>query len=279
MLRIVLISCIVLVSAGRGLAQLQNWEALEVDADTLLGRNDYEGALKLYTKCIDISKTSDSRALPLLYKRAVCYYYLNEYQPALDDINKFIDQYPVKDQARLLRAFIYKGLDDAEHQISDLTELLVSQPESHDLLAWRGTAYLDKNQYDLAKKDLLGARASGDDAETEMLLGMAYYYGGQPDSALVSLNQSIQMNATYLPPYLYAGYFCMQQDEYQLSLKYLDVALKIEPSNTSALFYKGIALVEMKEEKEGCRYLTRAFKAGEDDAGDYLKEYCYGEDE
>jgi tetratricopeptide (TPR) repeat protein len=82
-----------------------------------------------------------------------------------------------------------------------------------------------------------------------------------------------------MPAYLYAGSFCLQEDEFDLALKYLNVALKVEPKNATALFYKGVALVELKKEKEGCSCLSKAFYAGEDDAGDYLKQYCFGLDD
>ena len=50
---------------------------------------------------------------------------------------------------------------------------------------------------------------------------------------------------------------------------------KNEPSHTTLLFYQGIALVETDQKVEGCRCLTKAFNAGIDDVGEYLKEYCY----
>ncbi|QLH31908.1 MAG: hypothetical protein HWD62_05205 [Cyclobacteriaceae bacterium] len=58
-------------------------------------------------------------------------------------------------------------------------------------------------------------------------------------------------------------------------MKFLDVALRLDPENLQALFYKGIALVELKREDEGCRCLNKAFYDGVDDAADYLKQYCY----
>ena len=90
------------------------------------------------------------------------------------------------------------------------------------------------------------------------------------------MNKAIELDVTFLPPYLYAGSYCLQENEFELVLKYVNVALQIEPNNKTALLYKGVALVELKKEKEGCRCLTKALAAGEDDAADYLKEYCYG---
>lgn len=260
-------------------SQNEKWKAWEVEADTLLNRQDFEGAVKLYSKIIDASKLKDKSAFPAAYKRAICYYNLNDLEHALNDLDVFIPEFPDMEHARLLRAFVYKGLGDANHQLTDLNVLLDSQPANRELLQWRASVYLDKGDYAAAKIDLLAVKAIQDDAETEMFLGTTHYYEGQPDSALLSLNKAIQLDATYLSSYLYAGFFCLQENEFELALKYLNVALKLDPGNTGALFYKGIALVELKQEKEGCRCLTKAFDAGEDDAADYLKEYCYGVDQ
>ena len=86
------------------------------------------------------------------------------------------------------------------------------------------------------------------------------------------------MDATFAPAYLYGGTFALEEENFELALKYLDVALRLDPENVAALFYKGVALVELKKEKEGCSCLNEAFMAGQDDAADYLKQYCYGVD-
>jgi tetratricopeptide (TPR) repeat protein len=259
-------------------SQNEKWKAWEVEADTLLNRQDFEGAVKLYSKIIDASGLKDESAFPVVYKRAICYYNLNDFQRALGDLEIFIPRFPDMEHARLLRAFVYKGLGDADHQLTDLSILLGAQPANRELLQWRASVYLDKGNYPAAKIDLLAVKAIRDDAETEMFLGTAYYYEGHADSALMNLNKAIELDATYLPSYLYAGFFCLQEDEFELSLKYLNLALKLDPASTAALFYKGVALVELKQEKEGCRCLIKAFHAGEDDAADYLKEYCYDQD-
>jgi hypothetical protein len=76
--------------------------------------------------------------------------------------------------------------------------------------------------------------------------------------------------------YLYAASLCIDREAYSWALDYINKGLQQDPLNTTLIFYKGYALVESEKVTEGCRYLTRAFHAGFDDAADYLKEYCYG---
>ena len=65
-------------------------ESVEIEADTLVAREDYSGALVLYNKIIDKSKPKTEEEFQLYYKRAVCYYGLENFSEALKDINTVI---------------------------------------------------------------------------------------------------------------------------------------------------------------------------------------------
>lgn len=256
-------------------AQNPKWQAWKVKGDTLLNRQDFKGALKFYSKIIAAAKQKDEFVYEAIYKRAVCFYSLGEFESTLKDIEIFIPANPGFSQAHLLRAFVYRELEDSEHQLIALHDAMSLRPDDPDLLKWRATLYLDKGDYGLAKQDILKVRKSQTDSELETYLGLAYYNLSYPDSALLSLNKAIELDVNYLPAYFYAASFCLQEEEYDLALKYVNVALRLDSKNSTALFYKGVALVEKKEIDDGCRCLNKAFYLGYDDAGDYLKEYCY----
>jgi tetratricopeptide (TPR) repeat protein len=256
-------------------AQTPKWKEWEARADTLYKHEDYKGAIKFYNKAIDLSKLREKEAYRAMYKRAVSYYTIGEYQLALKDLDLFIPQYPNVSQAKLLRAFIYRETGDDEKQLANLEEAMANQPASPDLLKWRGLLYLQKSEYARAKSDLLLARALQDDPEVETYLGLCYYHQEQKDSAYMSFNRSIEIDAMYSPAYLYAGSVSLEDNNFKLALEYLNLALRLDSKNKEALFYKGVALVELKNVDEGCKCLNRAFYSGMDEAGDYLKEYCY----
>lgn len=257
-------------------AQSPQWKAWETEADTLLNRGEYKEAIALYTKVIKKTKLKDKDAFGSVYKRAIAYYSIEAFEDALLDLNIFIPAYPQVPQAKLLRALVYKGLGDSEKQLADLNEALQYQPDDAGLLKWRASLYLDDGQYELARQDAMVAREIADDAEVEMYLGFALYYLEQPEEALQCINKSISFNPTYFPAYLYGGTFCLEQEDYKKALEYLNLALRLDPENVTAIFYKGIALVELDKIDEGCRCLRKAFYSGEENAGDYLKEHCYG---
>ncbi len=256
-------------------AQESNWAAWEVEADTLMNRQNYEGAIKLYSKIVNESKLKSKENYRPLYKRAIGFYSSGNLPNALKDISQFIPEFPQNYQAHILRALIYQQMGDEEKQLLDLDKAIELQSSNVELIRWRGGLLLEKGEYQKAKQDLLVAQSAQDDPELETNLGLTYYSLEKPDSALISLNKSIELDATYEPAYLYAGSFCLELEKFELGLKYLNLALLVNPENANALFYKGVALVELKKTDEGCSCLSKAFKAGQDDAADYLKQHCY----
>lgn len=248
----------------------------EVEADTAMNQQDYAKAIKLFSKAIKASKLAERADYLAVYKRAVCYFSISDFNHALEDLNVVIPKVPGLPQAKMLRAMIYGELGQQDKKLEDLEGALVADPSNPGLLKWRASIYLEDEEYKLARKDLELAKLFDDDAETEMYLGVAQYNTGSLDSALMSLDKAISLDAAYLPPYLYASSFCLEEDRYQDALNYLEFAGRLDPKNTTIFYYKGIALVELEKDEEGCQYLRKAFYGGLDDASGALKEYCFG---
>ena len=259
-------------------AQDGKLKKLEVEGDTAMNQQDYPKAIKIYSKVVKSSKLKERADYLPLYKRAVCYFSTNDFNHALEDLNRVVPELPGLPQARILRALVYGELGQKDKKLEDLEQALVSDSANPGLLKWRASIYLGDDEYKLARKDLEIAKLFADDAETEMYLGVAQYNSGSIDSAFQSLDKAIELDATYMPAYMYAGSFSLDLDRYEQAIQYLDLAGRLDPKNTTIFFYKGIALVELEKTDEGCRYLRKAFYSGFDDAGGALKEYCFGVD-
>lgn len=251
------------------------WAQWETDADTLMNRQDFEGAAVLYSKIIGECQFKEKTDYKYIYKRAVSYYSGGEFDQALADMNRFVPEFPESPQARILRALIYRQKGDGANQLIDLQKAIDLRGSSPELVRWRGALLADQGDFKGAKRDLEEIKVFTDDAELETNLGFVYYNLGSLDSALVCFNNAIVLDVNYAASYLYAGTFCMQDERYELAVKYLSLALQVDPANRNAMFYKGVSLAELNQTKEGCRCLKKAFDAGEEDAGDYLKQYCY----
>ena len=276
-MKAVVISLLLFVCSWSVSAQLSSakWKVVESEGDTLLNQQDYPGALKKYNQAIEISKLKDTESKRMLYKRAICFYSTNEFQKALEDLNAFIPEYPSFPRARYLRAFVNRELGNTQAQLDDINELLALDPVNPDLLKFKTSIYLESERYQEAKAELLRLQKFDNSEEIETQLGFIYYNLSDPDSAFLHFDAALARNAGYTPAYTYMTSLCLEQEAYEMALTYVDLGLRLEPDNQQLLFYKGIALAESNKLEAGCSLLSKVFYAGLDQAGDYLKQYCY----
>lgn len=270
-----------LALAAVGQAQSKKQQAWITEGDTLYNRGDYAAAEKWYTKVLNANPLkngaySDRGLYGILYRRAVCYYSTERFDQALADLAVFEPKFPNAPQPKILKAFIYRELGDSEKQLENLSAAMMSQPLNPDFLKWRGLLLVQMERYEEARADLMEARALTDDAEVETYLGLCYHHNGDTDSAYYFFDRAIELNPVFLGTYLYAGSAAIMSEDYARGLEYINLALRLDTRNPDALFYKGVALVELKQLDEGCRCLNRAFYSGSDSAGDYLSQYCFG---
>ncbi len=251
--------------------------ASEIKADTLLNRQDFEGALELYSNLVKKSKLKSDDEFSILYKRAYCFYTLKRFEEALSDLNRYLEKIP-NEQAKILRMYVNQELGDNEAQLVDLNALLTERPESDELLRWRLSILMDSEQYKEAQQDIRKLLSIQDDPDLKGYLGLTYYYLENPDSAIIIFDQIIEQHPSHIQTYLYAGSVCLEEEAYDASLDYVNKGLSLEPTNATLLYYKGAALVEKDDLVEGCRCLNKAFANGMDDAAGYLEEYCYTAD-
>lgn len=252
--------------------KVQTWLA---QADTLMQHEDFEDAIKLYDKILQTASKDSPIRKQAQYNRIVCLYSLDELKKALEEVNQFIEETPEFPQARLLRAFIYRDMDNTEGQLRDISALVRLNPLNVDLIKWQSYLLIQEEKYDSARTQLKFAAGLRNDAEIETYLGMTYYYSDDPDSAILHFDKAIDMKPDAFPALMYASAVCLDQSAYELALNYLDKASLLDPNNLSVMFYKGIALTEIGKRDEGCRYLSKAFYGGEDAAGDYLQYKCF----
>jgi len=276
MVKKLIILLAVSLTALSAYAQNPKLKAMETEADTLMSREDFAGAVRLYTKVINTSKLKEKADYRALYKRGVAYYSQGDFKNAVSDMDRFVPQYPESYQARILRALCYRELGETDKQLADVETALTLSGGDPQILKWRAGLLIEKEEFKQAIEDLLIVRQLQDDPEVEINLGFAYYSVDKKDSALMAINRAIEQEATFLPAYLYGTSFSLEGAQYELAISYVNIALMLDPANSTAWFYKGVALIELKKEDEACRCLRKAFYAGQDDAGDYLQQYCYG---
>jgi tetratricopeptide (TPR) repeat protein len=253
-------------------------EAWTVEADTLMNRQDFEGALKILNKVIAKSKLQTEEDYLALYNRAICYFSLGNHALALKDVNQYIDKYP-EQHAILLRLYIFQETGKKDLLLQSLAELSSDHPDNIEFIQWRIDIFMDGEQYASARKEIAKLMALQPSPQLTAYLGMNYYNDDQPDSALIYWNRALAADSAMQEVYVYAAGLCVGEEEYGLALTYISKGLERYPDDIILMYYKGVALVETDQIQAGCRCLKKAFDAGEDDALGYLEEVCYGIDD
>ena len=214
--------------------KINQWET---EGDTLLSQQRYAEAATVFTRVINATGVTQKSDYNAVYKRAISYYYTEGKEDlALTDIDRFIKEFPYVPQSHILRALIYRIKEDGPKQLEDLNIALDFQPGNAGLMKWRASLLLDAEEYQKAKADAQAAILMEDDPEAEAYLAFAYFNLDQPDSALMTINKAIELDYSYLPAYLYAASFCLQSDEFELALKYINLGLRVDPENAAAFF-------------------------------------------
>jgi len=57
---------------GQAQTSSAKWKVIEVEGHTLLNRQDFQGAIKIYNNVVELSKLKDTESKGVLYKRAIC---------------------------------------------------------------------------------------------------------------------------------------------------------------------------------------------------------------
>lgn len=253
----------------------QGRAALETEADTLAAREDFEGAIALYDKILQKATYADESDYIVLHKRAYAYFSAERFNEALTDVNQYLGKYPTDHQGKLLRMYVYQGLEKYDLLLKELDAFAVGRYSDPQIDRWRASILMEAGRYAEARAAIRTMLREGEDPELHAYLGLTYAYEQRPDSAKIVFDEAIAKEPAYVQTYLFAGSMCIEQEAYGLALKYIEAGLKQEPGNVTLLFYKGVAQVENDQLAAGCSTLTKAFHAGFDDAVDYLKEYCY----
>jgi tetratricopeptide (TPR) repeat protein len=252
-------------------------ENLEEAALRLIQNEQYAEALQPLNKIIAESGLKYREDYKSLYRRAICYFYLEEFDLALNDLNLFIGEIKDMPQPYIMRALIYRSLNENRKQVSDLNSAIAlpAQEDISKLYRWRASALMGLGSYDSAEVDIRKSMETEADAEGYASLAFIQYTRGDYASAIDAINKAIEIDYTYLPAYLYATSFSLQKGDYNQALIYSNLGLMVDDQQADLLFYKGVSYIELNNIDAGCSLLNKAFYLGNDDAGDYLSQYCY----
>lgn len=251
---------------------------MQREAQELMQQENFSGALDVYSRIISMTGLEREEDHQALYRRAICYYYLGKNEEALMDIDRFMPHNPGSSTPYVLRSFLHRNLGNSTKVLDDLNQVLsmnTGEQDSVDILRFRSTALLSLQRYAESVSDMKFAMKEREDPEGLSVLAFAYFNLGQTDNAIIAVNRSVELDFSYMPAYLYAASFLLDAGDNRKALVYARLGTMADETADAAWFYAGLALVNMDDPDQGCKYLNKAFYLGNDDAGYYLTQYCF----
>jgi tetratricopeptide (TPR) repeat protein/membrane protease YdiL (CAAX protease family) len=232
------------------------------------GYQDYPGAVEEYTRAL-ASAPKDSRLLSeragaelmthdyaqaiadldaalagkagdpdYLMQRAMVYYYAGFYQQAKSDADKSIAASPsARWSLYEQRSEIEKWLNQPDKSIADLDlAIKLSKTKNAELFRERGQAYLAKQDYDSALRDLKqAAELSPDDTETLSSLAFAYFGKKQYAQEAATLTHLLEVDPANVDAHISRADARQRLGQYQAALDDYRAAVKYGPDNAQAV--------------------------------------------
>lgn len=251
---------------------------MQREAQELMQQENFSGALEIYSRIIELTGLEREEDQQVLYRRAICYYYLGKNEEALKDIDGFMPHNPGSSTPYILRSFLHRNLGNSSNVLDDLNQALTmntGEQDSVDLMRFRSTALLSLQRYKESVEDMKFAMKDREDPEGFSVLAFAHFNLGEIEKAISSVNRAIELDFSFMPSYLYAASFLLDAGENQKALVYARLGTMADDTSDAAWFYAGLALVNMDDPDKGCKYLNKAFYLGNENAVYYLTQYCF----
>jgi tetratricopeptide (TPR) repeat protein len=169
----------------------------------------------------------------------------------------------------LLKASRYK---DA---IADYTKVLKDDPSDFKIYPLRAQSYAGMNNWKSAIDDLLlYLRYFEDDRDKLFQCGYYYYEQGDYIKALRLFNRIIKDDPNHSACYKARGMTYLRTETYQFALSDFAMSLDLNPDDSEAWMFMGIAKIKLGDIANGCSDLQKAQRMGNAEAIGIILEKC-----
>ncbi len=243
--------------------------ALNNKGNIYLIQGDYRKAWQLYQKALDINPYNGivwNNLGAILRLQGNC-------EKALYYFNKALQLKTHYPNALINRAFCYYNLQQYDKAYEDL--MRVEEPLPTQGLTLLAHIYMRRQQWDKALQTLKKAlEQSPKDAEVHFHIANLYLEKEQIPKALYHYNQAIEIAPKFAEAYLNRATAFLHRGEYNLALKDLNKAIELKPTLAMAFYNRGIVFYNRQNIEKACEDWKKAAELGEKSAEKLLKKYC-----
>lgn len=214
-------------------------------------------------------KLSAQESYEQFYKQAIEYFNKDEREKGYDLLNKAIGLNPTFQDALYARSYYLMEDDKVERALRDYDLLVLLNPEKAELYLYRGQANLALEQYEEAEEDYLLAYEL-DSTNTDILnaLGSLYFILDDYEEALSYFEASLAQEAQQVYPIYYQTYTFYYQKKYDLALKTIRKAQKIDPKDWDLKRLEALIHIE----KNNFKYALDIYEAMKKQEVEFLVE-------
>ncbi|MEK6615359.1 MAG: tetratricopeptide repeat protein [Bacteroidota bacterium] len=163
--------------------------------------------------------------------------------------------------------------NDFQGALDEIQKAIQLCPDSANYLGIRGRAYLGLGNYEFAMKDFDKAISlSKKSIHAYFGRGVAYYLKDEWQEAFNDLSKAIQLNDRFADAYLYRAYTCEGMEKNQSALFDYQQVQRLKPGDALAFFRSGLLKDSMDDIKGACNDFNRAASMGHSEAQDYAEK-------
>ena len=163
--------------------------------------------------------------------------------------------------------------NEFQSALDEIQKSLKLCPDSANYLATRGRCYLGLGKKDLAMADFdKSVSISKNNYMAYFGRGEAFYTLGKFQEAFDDLSKSIQMNESFPDAYLYRAYSCEGMSKNESALYDYKQVMRLKPRDPIAFLKSGILKNEMGDKKGACADFNKAASLGNTEAIDYAAQ-------
>ncbi len=175
----------------------------------------------------------------LFYKDALSKLNLNQYNMALELIQKSIQLCPDSAAYFVVRGKCYSGMGKPDLAFSDFDKAIAAAPNNKDAYFGRGMAFYTQRKYQEAFDDL---------------------------------NKAIHLNEWFADAYLYRAYACEGMNKNESALYDYQQVQRMKPKDDIAYYKSGLLRNQMSDMSGACKDFKKAASLGNAEAAGYVKD-------
>jgi len=255
--------------------------------------NMYSEAIKDYTQAIRISALPALR-LNSIFLRGCAYGMLKQYDNAIHDFSRMLEESPDNKLALAFRGQAYMDAGMQDKAMSDLDRALELDPQNYNAMCTRGVLFADQGETAKAIEEFKTVIKNADNdnwikARAYRELGAAYMLDRDYSSAIDVFNDAILFLTDHTVGgdkrtkkelafcHEFRGYCNNELNNYGAALEDIDMAAHLYPTQVDQLWYscRGLALLGLEQYDKAVAELTRSIELDNDSAVRRIRGFAY----